>query len=135
MKKANQQGGVYLVEALVAMLLMSIIVMGMAFVSSKVLNTKAKAKIHNAVVDKLRNELLSKNVCDAASIFIDGDAVIRGSIIIAGKTVNYNVEGCGEHIITEVNGSVVQVPKPVTLITQSPDFNSIYVGINQTTLN
>ena len=135
MKAINKQGGVYLIEALIAMLLMAIIVMGMAFVSSKVLKAKAQAKIHNEVVDKLRNELLSKNVCDADSIIINGNAVIRGSISVGGKTVDYNVDGCGETVIMTVNNTTVLAPKPVTLITQSSDFANIYVGINQTTIN
>ena len=129
MKKANQQDGVYLVEALIAMLLMSIIVMGMAFVSSKFLHAKAKANIHNEVVDKLRNILISSHICEE----IEAGDTGHSSITIGHNNleVPYIINNCGQTLETIINGKVVTVPKPIMLVTNSSQFESIHVGINQ----
>ena len=123
MKSIQKQKAVYLIEALISMLLMAIMVMGLDFVSSKMMNAKTEAKIHGEVVEKLRNVLLS----DSDAILCDGDSKF---IQVGSSRVLYTVSGCDETISTTIAGKTFPVPVPKLLETQYADRANFSVGVN-----
>ena len=93
---ARRQRGDVMLEALVGVLITSLIGAGLAHVAANVMNSQRDAKVENLVVEHLRDELQGRGLglCAAGEVdIVLPDATRKASIACEAATANVTMAG------------------------------------------
>tara|TARA_B100001109_G_scaffold104011_1_gene84848 strand:- start:2422 stop:2844 length:423 start_codon:yes stop_codon:yes gene_type:complete len=112
--RIRQQGN-FMIEAMVSMLLASMLIIGAMYMSSRSLVAQRDMRLQEIVIDQLRAVLVSNqsggsDICSASPQVTLPD----------GETLAVTVLGCGVETVVNINGiNVADVPAPISLSVES----------------
>lgn len=121
----NKQQGAFLIEALISMLLMAILVMGLTFVASRMLNANKQMSEHDFIVNDLRAKLLTHG---AGANLCAGD--IAPLTMPDASELTITAKNCDKTIPAKVNNVDVIIKSPLILTVINSQGQTVEVGAN-----
>ena len=107
----KRQRGDFLVEAVIGLILVSIIRQGMLLIASRTAKAQTNLSLQEIAVNQMRAALMQNR---SGSIDICGSAPVIS--LPNAVSITAEVQGCGTYATVEINGtSVSDVPNPIRL--------------------
>tara|TARA_Y100001960_G_scaffold329434_1_gene420735 strand:+ start:236 stop:658 length:423 start_codon:yes stop_codon:yes gene_type:complete len=109
------QSGSSVIEAMVSLLLATMLIVGAMYMSSKSLVTQRNMRMQEIVIDQLRSVLVSNQYAGADLCSSTPQVTLPD-----GDKLDVTVNGCGVQSVVSVNGiNVTDVPAPLSLTVES----------------